>query len=414
RLRQILTNLVGNAIKFTEKGEIVLTVEESDRAKDGLVLHFSIADTGIGIPLDKQRIIFDVFAQADSSMTRKYGGTGLGLAICSQLVDLLGGRIWVESTAGQGSRFHFTAYFGLQHAGTQKASPAAAPPLAGLPLLLVEDNATSRLYLRQWTSHWGLKTKEAQSADEAIVILEQAKEKNKPFRIILLDATLPANDSFITLDYIKDNPEIASSIIMMMSSTSSRVDATPWLKLGISSHLSKPIKPTDLKKSLLQLLGLSAKPDEQAAAETQLSASPIRQTYRILIAEDNLVNQRVAIYMLEKQGHQVLGAMNGEEALEALEKGNYELILMDVQMPKMDGFQTTRTIREREKKTGLHIPIVAMTAHAMKGDRERCLEVGMDDYISKPLNAKQLNETILRVMSQHQAAPDSSTLQGKD
>jgi PAS domain S-box-containing protein len=399
RLKQILINLAGNAVKFTEKGEVVVSVSEETRSGDSLLLHFLISDTGIGIPEDKQKVIFDVFAQADSSMTRKYGGTGLGLAISSQLVDLLGGRIWVESTVGKGSQFHFTARFMRPEKEDQKLAPRPKMLFADLPMLLIEDNASSRRFIREWAAFWGLKVREAESADEAMIILDDAKERKKPFQIILMDGNLPGHDSFIILDYIKDNPELAKSIIMMMSSSSSRLDASPWLKVGISTHLNKPLKPSELKKGLLNVLGLAPRPQELAGESKDAGTLPSRRAYRILIAEDNLVNQRVAIYMLEKQGHQVTGAMNGEEALAAMEKENFELVLMDVQMPKMDGFQATRLIRAKEKETGLHIPIIAMTAHAMKGDREKCLSVGMDDYIAKPLNVKQLSETIARAMS---------------
>ncbi|HCS47290.1 MAG TPA: hypothetical protein DIW61_03155, partial [Candidatus Aminicenantes bacterium] len=413
RLRQILINLVGNAVKFTEKGEVVISVEEETRAGDTLLLHFAIADTGIGIPGDKQKIIFDVFAQADSSMTRKYGGTGLGLAISSQLVDLLGGRIWVESAAGKGSTFHFTARFMLPQKEAQQTTLRPKMLFADLPLLLIEDNASSRRFISEWSTFWGLKVREAESADQAIVILDDAKERKKSFQIILLDANLPGHDSFIIMDYIKDNPELASSIIMMMSSSSNRIDASPWLKVGISAHLGKPIKPAELKNGILNVLGLAPKPLEPVVQGPEPETLPVRRAYRILIAEDNLVNQRVAIYMLEKQGHQVTGAMNGEEAMAAMEKENFELILMDVQMPKMDGFQATRLVRAKEKETGLHLPIIAMTAHAMKGDREKCLAVGMDDYIAKPLNVKQLSETIGRVMRSLTAAGEASGRQSK-
>jgi CheY-like chemotaxis protein len=408
RLRQILINLVGNAVKFTEKGEVVISAEEETRAGDTILLHFAIADTGIGVPEDKQKIIFDVFAQADSSMTRKFGGTGLGLAISSQLVDLLGGRIWVESAIGKGSQFHFTARFIIQKKEDQMPSLRPRMLFADLPLLLLEDNASSRRVISEWGAFWGLRVREASSADEAIVILDDATERKKPFQIILVDANLPGHDSFVILDYIKDNPELARSIIMMMGPSSNRLDASPWLKVGISAHLGKPIKPSELKNCILNVLGLAPKPLEEAILGPEPGVLPARHAYRILIAEDNLVNQRVAIYMLEKQGHQVTGVMNGEEALAALEKENFELILMDVQMPKMDGFQTTQLIRANEKETGLHLPIIAMTAHAMKGDREKCLAVGMDDYIAKPINVKQLSETVARVMSLLPAAGEDT------
>jgi PAS domain S-box-containing protein len=401
RLRQILINLVSNAIKFTEKGEVVVSVKEEASPNDSLLLHFTIADSGIGIAEDKKKVIFDIFAQADSSMTRKYGGTGLGLSISLQLVELLGGRIWVESKVGQGSKFHFTAQFKLPQK-KEKAPPQLSKTLfSDLPLLLVEDNASSREALSKSVAPWGIQVREAESADEATVILDAARERNKPFQVILLDANLPGHDSFIILDYLRDNPELSKSIIMMMSKTNNRIDATPWLKVSINSHLGKPINPSELKAAILAVLGLAPKTKEQTVQGSEQANSPSQQTYRILIAEDNLVNQKVALYMLEKQGHQVMGVMNGEEALEALEKGNFELILMDVQMPKMDGFKATQLIRAKEKETGVHIPIIAMTAHAMKGDRERCLEVGMDEYLTKPLNAKQLAETIHQTMSQY-------------
>jgi len=408
RLRQILVNLVGNAIKFTEKGDVVVMVNESTRSGKDVVLHFTIADTGIGIPEEKQKVIFDVFAQADTSMTRKYGGTGLGLAISSQLVDLLGGKIWVESTVGKGSKFHFTARFGMLQGSDERKISKPKLIFMNLPLLLVEDNASCRRILKDLTTGWGAKVKEAESAYEATVLLEEAKEKKKPFPLVLLDANLPGHDSFIILDYIKNNPDIAKAIIVMMGTTSSRIDATPWLKVGISAHLSKPIKPAELNNKIAEVLGLAAtlpKPVEAEVPPPEITEPRVSQkqsrpkTYRILIAEDNLVNQKVAIYMLEKQGHSVMGVTNGEEALAALEKGNFELILMDVQMPKMDGYRATQLIRQKEKETSLHIPIIAMTAHAMKGDREKCLRAGMDEYISKPLNVKQLADTIARVMN---------------
>ncbi len=408
RLKQILINLVGNAIKFTRQGEVVVRVEEAEEKEKSVVLHFVIADTGIGIPPEKQKTIFEAFAQADSSMTRKYGGTGLGLAISSQLVDLLGGRIWVESEVGKGSRFHFTARFGTPDGPPRGDLASRIAAGSGQTVLIIEDNRSARQVLKDAAAGWGFTVKEAERADEALVVLESLAERGKPLPFILLDANLPGNDSFTLLDFIKKNPETAKLTALMISTTSTQTDAAPWFKVGISHHLTKPIRLSELRKTFLQLTGQDETTTETLDRITdQPPAVSFRQSYRILIAEDNLVNQRVALYMLEKQGHQVTGVMNGEEAIEALGKGNYELILMDVQMPKMDGLKTTQLIREREKETGGHTPIIAMTAHAMKGDKERCLQAGMDDYISKPLNAKQLEETIGRVMSRRISSRES-------
>ncbi len=402
RLRQILINLVGNAVKFTEKGEVVVSVEAASRTDSGIVLHFVIADTGIGIPEDKQRIIFDSFAQADSSMTRKYGGSGLGLAISSQLVDLLGGRIWVESAVGKGSKFHFTAQFVLAPEEAAGAEPGIVPQTGGRPVLVIEDNASCRRIVRQMVAVWGITAVEAATADEGIAALDEAENDKRPYAAVLLDGSLPGHDSFIMLDYFRDHREVASSIVMMMSTTSPRVDASPWARLGITSHLGKPVQPRDLACRLREVMGIEVSREVQPPPPNEPApACDSRQAfYRVLIAEDNLVNQRVAIFMLEKQGHLVRGVMDGTEALNALEKGVFDLVLMDVQMPRLDGLKTTRLIREKENGTGAHLPIIAMTANAMKGDREKCLEAGMDDYVSKPLNARQLADTIQRVMNQ--------------
>ncbi len=410
RLRQILINLVGNAIKFTQKGEIVVRVEEVSSSSEETMLLFTIADTGIGIPEDKQKIIFDVFAQADSSMTRKFGGTGLGLSISSQLVELLGGKIWVESQVGKGSKFYFTTRFRRVKESAEKLSSPLHWQGEKNRLLLVEDNRASLHFLNRMASFWGFDVTCAESADEVTVLLDEIRDKEKATPLILLDANLPGHDSFLILDYIKNNPSIAKSTLVMMNSNNSRIETTPWLKLGIRACLTKPIKPSELKRSLLEVLGLpwpsvpTVQPEQPSPpAERPPQTSLPRQTFRILIAEDNLVNQKVAIYMLEKQGHQVTGVMNGQEALAALEKGNFELVLMDVQMPVMDGFQATKAIREKDRQTGNYTPIIAMTAHAMKGDKEKCLAMGMDGYISKPLNSQQLAETIAQVMSERQS-----------
>ncbi len=412
RVRQVLINLVGNAIKFTAKGEVVVSAEPASRAGDDIVLLFTIADTGIGIPEEKQRVIFESFAQGDSSMTRKYGGSGLGLSISSQLVGLLGGRIWVESTVGKGSRFHFTAHFHPEAETAEEPEAVVLPQTGGRPIMIIEDGASCRRAIRQTTASWGLRSAEAATADEAILALDDAEREGRPYALVLLDASLPGHDSFLMLDYIREHRSLAPTIIMMMSTTSHRVDASPWVRVGVFAHVSKPVKPKDLAKKMCELLGVETVREEQAApAEEAAAPEPRQNFYRVLIAEDNLVNQRVAIFMLEKQGHLVRGAMDGEEALSALDKGIFDLVLMDVQMPRLDGLKATRLIRERERTTGRHLPIIAMTANAMKGDREKCIEAGMDDYVSKPLNAKQLAETIRHVMSRQVPAAESEAIQ---
>lgn len=413
RLRQIIINLVGNAIKFTAKGEVVVSVEPASQRDDDIELHFIVADTGIGIPEDKRRVIFESFIQGDSSMTRQYGGSGLGLSISSQLVGLLGGRIWVESTVGKGSRFHFTARCTRAPKDAEKDAADHVPQTDGRPVLIIDDNASFRRATRDTLASWGVTAVEAATADAAVHFLDDAEGARRPFAVVLLDARLPGNDSFTMLDYIKEHPGLGPTMIMMMSTSSHRVDATPWVRVGVTAHLVKPVMPRELAKKMREVLGVETQSDEPAAAPpaAEPPVPPYHQAlYRVLIAEDNLVNQRVAIYMLEKQGHLVRGAMDGAEAIATLDKGVFDLVLMDVMMPKLDGLKATRMIRDKEKTTGRHLPIIAMTANAMKGDREKCLEAGMDDYVSKPLNAKQLADTIARVMSRHPPATESEPL----
>ncbi len=400
RLQQILINLVGNAIKFTERGEVVIAVQEESRTNDQVFLHFTITDTGIGIPEEKQKVIFGAFAQAESYMTRKYGGTGLGLSISTQLVELLGGKIWVESIVGKGSRFHFTARFGIQKDESGNPLRAEAFDFKGLPVLLVDDHVTTSRFLKRLVASWNLSPTETGSAEDATVLLDRARQKKgPPYAVILVDAHLPGQDSFLLLDYLKTEPDLAKSIIMMLNSSGTDGDAAPWKKFGISMYLNKPIKPTDLLEKIKEMTGQSVGKQEAAPPPSvRLPDQQPQRAYRILIAEDNVVNQRVAIYMLEKQGHHVSYVQNGEEVLDAIEKNIFDLILMDIQMPLMDGLKATEFIRKKEKMTGGHIPIVAMTAHAMKGDRERCLAYGMDDYVAKPLNAADLTQAIERAI----------------
>ncbi len=399
RLQQILINLIGNAIKFTEKGEVVICIQEESKTADHVVLHFVIADTGIGIPEEKQKIIFGAFIQAESYMTRKYGGTGLGLSISAQLVNLLGGKIWVESMVGKGSRFHFTARFGLQKDASGTPVKPECVDFKGLPVLLVDDHATTSRFLKRMVTSWNLTPTETHTAEDATVLLDRARQKKgPPFAVILVDANLPGQDSFLLLDYLKGEPGLARSIIMMLNSSGTDGDAAPWRKSGISTYLSKPIKPSELLEKIKEMTGMVPQKVEVAAPLAKAPDQQPLRAYRVLIAEDNVVNQRVAIYMLEKQGHHVSYVSNGEEALESMEKNIFDLILMDIQMPLMDGLKATQIIRQKEKTTRGHIPIVAMTAHAMKGDRDRCLAAGMDDYVAKPLNSADLSQAIERAM----------------
>ncbi len=399
RLGQILSNLVGNAVKFTEKGEISISVKEESRTDDRVGLLITVADTGIGISESKQQVIFEVFTQGDGSMTRKYGGSGLGLAICLQLVELLGGRIWVESKVGAGSKFHVSLSYGLPPASEKEPGPSTPPDMKGRSALIIDDNGSSRRVLSRMLAAWNLKVSEAENAGKAITILDQGRLATAPYSVLLIDPYLPGSDSFILMDYLKQNPQAVKTAIIMLGSKSSRGDASPWIKMGVSNYLAKPVKSSQLLEALNSITG-NSRPAEAQKEKAPVLKVQSRNRYRILVVEDNAVNRKVAFHILEKQGHQVVEVENGKEALAALERHIFDLILMDVQMPVMDGFEATAAIRNKEKTSGAHIPIIALTAHAMKGDRERCLQAGMDDYICKPLDPKEvflkIDETMKR------------------
>jgi PAS domain S-box-containing protein len=399
RLRQILINLVNNAIKFTEKGEVVVNIKKVSQTKDDITLHFAVTDTGRGIPEAKQQLIFDAFIQADGSMTREHAGTGLGLAISKQLVKLMAGRIWVESKVGQGSTFNFKVNFGLHKGKAKELIPAILEDLKNLRILLVDDNATNRRILKEMFSSWNMKLEAVESGRKALASIEQARKTGKPFSIFLIDSHMPEIDGFTLAEKIKNNADLAGASIVMLTSAGVRGDAARCQKLGISAYLTKPIRQSELLDAIMFVVGASHERRKQAPLITRHTVKESRQRFRILLAEDNVINQKVAIHMLEKRGHKVFVTNNGQEALRALRKDRFDLILMDVQMPKIDGLEATASIREEEKKTGFHIPIIAMTAHALKGDRERCLDAGMDDYIAKPLKAYELIQKIGRVIS---------------
>jgi PAS domain S-box-containing protein len=396
RLRQVLVNLVGNAIKFTEHGEVGLRVEVESRQTDSAVLHFSVSDTGVGIPHEKQARIFEAFVQADSSTTRKYGGTGLGLAIATRLVGLMGGRIWLESEPNRGSRFHFTVQFGLLGGAP---SPPLSPPkinLQGIPVLVIDDNATNRRILEGMLKPWAMRPTLAGGGEEGLLALRQARERGQPFPLILLDAQMPEMDGFGVAEKLRHDPTLAGSAIMMLSSAGQRGDAARCRELGIAAYLVKPIRRSELLEAILLVLGRPPVGQDRSQLITRHTLREARRKLRILVAEDNAVNRELVIRRLQKQGHTAIAVTNGREAVERWEQeaASCDLILMDVQMPETDGFQATAQIREKERNSGKHIPIIALTAHAMKGDRERCLAAGMDAYVAKPIRHQELMDTI--------------------
>jgi len=397
RLRQVLVNLVGNAIKFTEKGEVVVQVEKQAEEAGEVVLGFLVADTGIGIPRDKQQVIFEAFAQADGSTTREYGGTGLGLSISARLVGLMGGKIAVESEPGRGSRFRFAARFGKAPART-RAVDRLPGELRGLRVLVVDDNATNRRILEEVLTQWRMQPTAVASAGAALEAMEAAERVKRPYPLVLLDASMPGMDGFDLAAKIQQSPRLAGASIMMLSSGARPGDRARCFELGISAYLTKPVKQSDLMDTIVGVLGSRPPKPKARPPRDAAKASKASRHLRVLVAEDNAVNQQVAVGMLERAGHEATVAANGREVLALLEKGAFDVVLMDVQMPEMDGLEATGAIRDRERAAGGHLPIVAVTAHAMKGDAERCLEAGMDAYLAKPLQPRELAAAIESVV----------------
>ncbi len=402
RLNQILINLLGNSIKFTPKGEVSVDVQLETESEDELFLHFSIKDTGIGIPIEKQAKIFNVFEQADGSTTRKYGGTGLGLAVSTQLVQMMGGQIWLESEVGAGSTFHFTTRLRLKDGPLPENVTWDISMFRDLPVLVVDDNATNRFILHEMLSFWGMKPVTVEGATAALDALKRAKEMGKPFVLVLLDHMMPDIDGFELAERINSDPDFSGLAKIMLTSAGQRGDAHRCLHLGIAAYCLKPIKQSELLNLISKALNKTPDDEFKPSLITRHSLRERRRFLKVLLAEDNVINQKLAATILQKMGHVVTIAQNGKEALSKIETGRFDLVLMDVQMPEMDGFQATRAIREREKITGGHTPIFAMTAHAMSGDREKCLAEGMDGYISKPINPKELLENIDRLVSQRE------------
>jgi signal transduction histidine kinase/DNA-binding response OmpR family regulator len=397
RLRQVLFNLLGNAIKFTHQGEVILSVRKEADAEEGATLHFSVRDTGIGIASDKLARIFAAFEQEDNSTTRQYGGTGLGLTISTRLVEMMNGRIWVESEPGKGSTFSFTGQFG---ASTEPASQMAGlnfDELLGMRVLVVDDNFTNRRILQQMLLRWKMHADVAASGIEALAKLYKSAAEGQIYPLVISDRHMPQMDGFMFMEQVKADPRFASTTVMVLTSGDQPDDARRCRELGISEYAIKPVSPQELLRLILKALGKIVKQEKPTtpAASTQLSpttSSPLR----ILLAEDNVFNQKVALGMIRRMGHDVVIANNGLEAVELYSRNDFDLVLTDIQMPEMDGFRATELIREQQEKSGRKVPIIAMTAHSMTGDREKCLDGGMDDYIAKPIGRKDLDAVIAR------------------
>jgi len=389
RLRQVIVNLVGNAIKFTDRGEVTVEVGNEAGTDDTASLRFSVRDTGIGIPADKHDLIFKEFSQADGSTTRRFGGTGLGLAISSKIVGLMNGRIWVESEAGEGSTFLFTARLGVSRDAPERTDVEKAD-LESLPVLVVDDNATNRLILEEVLGNWGLAPTCVESGKKALTILEEASAAGKSFPLVLLDVHMPEEDGFTLAGEIKSNPAWSESSVVLLTSAGLRGDSTRCKELDVAAYLTKPIKQSNLLETIVKVCGKKKSCCRQTSDNASHSTLEGRIGLRILVAEDNIVNQHVVLNHLKKRGCAVTLVDTGRKAVEAMENDAFDVVLMDVEMPEMNGFEATSLIREREAGTGVHVPIIAMTAHAMKGDREKCLSSGMDDYIAKPIAAGRL------------------------
>ncbi len=401
RLRQVITNLVGNAIKFTGDGEVAVSVAVDSKAWERIHLRFEVRDTGIGIPAENHALIFEAFAQADGSTTRKFGGTGLGLTISARLVRLMEGEIQVQSDPGHGSCFHFTACFSL--AGVAEPLDAPDPSIEGMRVLIVDDNATSRRILTDLLTRWNMKPASLENGWEALALLRR-ESKSSPFSLVLTDAHMPGMDGFEFAQQIRNAPGLTGAVMMMLTSNERAEDIQRCRTLGISVYLTKPVRRAELRSAISAALARHtiATPNDQGSDVAAL-ASGLREPHvamRILLAEDNVVNQRVVQRILEKSGHSAVLARNGIEAVEKFYGEKFDLVLMDVQMPEMSGFEATAKIRETEG--ACRTPIVALTAHAMDGDRERCLDAGMDDYLAKPIHAS----TLIAMIEKYRAARD--------
>ncbi len=394
RLQQILVNLVGNAIKFTERGEVIVSVECSASAcdSDELALQISVRDTGIGIPAHKQQTVLEAFTQADGSTTRRFGGTGLGLAISCKLVELMGGRLWLESEPGNGSTFHFSVPL-RRDAETRPGQPTIDPErLFDLPVLVVDDNLANRRILEEVLASWGAKPTSIDNGPGALNALREAHASGQPFAVALLDVMMPDMDGYAVAQQIAADPRLSNTVVVMLTSVDGSDNLARRKALRIGAALTKPVRQSELFGTLMQLLHCEARQSAPIANARNAAphVNPAERPLNILLADDQVVNQKVVTNMLTKRGHRVTIASNGREACEAAMRANFDVALMDVQMPEMDGFEALTAIRQDEQSTGRHLPIIALTAHAMKGDRERCLDSGFDSYLSKPVRSDQL------------------------
>jgi two-component system sensor histidine kinase/response regulator len=407
RLRQVLVNLVSNAIKFTEKGEIVVDAEVTSESEARARLRFRVTDTGIGIPKDKQALVLEPFTQADGSVTRRYGGTGLGLTISARLVEMMGGRLGLESEPDRGSTFEFAVDLGLP-VGARPPQPTAGP-IRDLRALVVDDNATNRRILEEMLSGWGMRPTSAASAPEALDTLTRGAREGSPFSIAIVDVRMPDTDGFGLVERIRSMPGLGTLRILILTSGGQRGDAARCRALGVSAYLPKPARQSDLFNAILAITagvaeagspsagGGTAAGRPAAPLVTRHSLRAARRSLRVLLVEDNEINRMVATNLLAKRGHAVATATDGREALAALERQEFDLVLMDIQMPEMDGLQATTRIREKEEGTGRRLPIIGLSARAMKGDRETALAAGMDAYVTKPVRGPELFAAIAQV-----------------
>ncbi len=429
RLRQIVVNLIDNAVKFTARGEVIMRVEQQWRREGEVCLKFSVADTGIGIAQEKLGILFHAFSQVDSSTTRKFGGTGLGLAICAQLVKLMGGQIWAESRLGEGSVFAFTARFRLATPVTRRNAPDDLASLRGRPVLVVDDNPTNRRILQEMLGHWGLRPTTVDGAPQALAEMRAAHQAGEPYAMVLLDNMMPEMDGFMLAAEIRRQPELVGSILMMLSSADHHENAARCRELGVTAYMTKPIKRAELLASLRNAATLAGRSGLESGRATPTSdrrsgarsgrapvaiEDPCRELLSILVAEDNPVNQMLTLRLLEKRGHRVVVVANGRDAVDEFARRRFDVVLMDVQMPEMDGFEATVAIRVAEAPLGRRTPIVALTAHAMKGDRERCLAAGMDGYASKPVRPAELIATLERLAAEARRAAEPDSIDRQD